>query len=268
MTAFVQGLQELGWTDGRNVRIDYRWGLADTDRLRRSAAELVALAPDVVLAGGNLALVAFQQASGTLPIVFANVTDPVGVGHVASLARPGGNATGFMASELGQSSKLIGLLKQIAPQVTRVAVVRNPASALDLSQFAAIQVVASSLRMEVTPVGRRDADEIDRGISAFAREPNGGLIVTGQSVQSQRDQIVALAAHHRLPAAYPFRGFVAAGGLVSFGNDQAEPYRLAAGYVDRILKGEKPGELPVQAPTRFETGHQPEDRQDPRPYYP
>ena len=253
MTAFVQGLQELGWTDGRNVRIDYRWGLADTDRLRRSAAELVALAPDVVLAGGNLALVAFQQASGTLPIVFANVTDPVGVGHVASLARPGGNATGFMASELGQSSKLIGLLKQIAPQVTRVAVVRNPASALDLSQFAAIQVVASSLRMEVTPVGRRDADEIDRGISAFAREPNGGLIVTGQSVQSQRDQIVALAAHHRLPAAYPFRGFVAAGGLVSFGNDQAEPYRLAAGYVDRILKGEKPGELPVQAPTRFET---------------
>jgi putative tryptophan/tyrosine transport system substrate-binding protein len=253
VTAFVQGLQELGWTDGRNVRIDYRWGLADTDRLRRSAAELVALAPDVVLAGGNLALVAFQQASGTLPIVFANVTDPVGVGHVASLARPGGNATGFMASELGQSSKLIGLLKQIAPQVTRVAVVRNPASALDLSQFAAIQVVASSLRMEVTPVGRRDADEIDRGISAFAREPNGGLIVTGQSVQSQRDQIVALAAHHRLPAAYPFRGFVAAGGLVSFGNDQAEPYRLAAGYVDRILKGEKPGELPVQAPTRFET---------------
>jgi putative ABC transport system substrate-binding protein len=253
VTAFVQGLQELGWTDGRNVRIEYRWGLADADRLRRHAAELVALAPDVVLAGGNLALVALQQASGTVSIVFANVTDPVGVGHVASLARPGGNATGFMAFEFGQSSKLIGLLKQIAPQVTRVAVVRNPGSALDLSQFAAIQVVASSLRMELTPVGRRDADEIERGITAFAREPNGGLIVTGQSIQNQREQIIALAAQHRLPAAYPFRGFVAAGGLLSYGNDQAEPYRLAAGYVDRILKGEKPAELPVQAPTRFET---------------
>ena len=180
VTAFVQGLQELGWTDGRNVRIDYRWGLADADRLRRHAAELVTLAPDVVLAGGNLALVAFQQASGMLPIVFANVADPVGAGHVASLARPGGNATGFMAFEFGQSSKLLGLLKQTAPQVTRVAVVRNPGSALDLSQFAAIQVVASSLRMELTPVGRRDADEIERGITAFAREPNGGLIVTGQ----------------------------------------------------------------------------------------
>jgi putative ABC transport system substrate-binding protein len=253
VTAFVQGLQELGWTDGRNVRIEYRWGLADADRLRRHAAELVALAPDVVLAGGNLALVALQQASGTVSIVFANVTDPVGVGHVASLARPGGNATGFMAFEFGQSSKLIGLLKQIAPQLTRVAVVRNPGSALDLSQFAAIQVVASSLRMELTPVGRRDADEIERGITAFAREPNGGLIVTGQSIQNQREQIIALAAQHRLPAAYPFRGFVAAGGLLSYGNDQAEPYRLAAGYVDRILKGEKPAELPVQAPTRFET---------------
>jgi putative ABC transport system substrate-binding protein len=253
VTAFVQGLQELGWTDGRNVRIDYRWGLGDADRLQRYAAELVALAPDVVLAGGNLALVAFQQASRTMPIVFANVTDPVGVGHVASLARPGGNTTGFMAFEFGQSSKLIGLLKQVAPHVTRVAVVRNPASALDLSQFAAIQVAASSLHVEVTPVGRRDADEIERAITAFAREPNGGLIVTGQSVQSQRDQIVALAARHRLPAAYPFRGFVAAGGLVSFGNDQAEPYRLAAGYVDRILRGEKPADLPVQAPTRFET---------------
>jgi putative tryptophan/tyrosine transport system substrate-binding protein len=253
VTAFVQGLQELGWTDGRNVRIDYRWGLGDADRLRKSAAELVALAPDVVFAGGGLALAAFQQASATLPIVFANVTDPVGVGHVASLARPGGNATGFMAFEFGQSAKLVGLLKEIAPHLTRVAVVRNPASALDLSQFAAIQVVASSLRVEVIPVGRRDLDEIERAITAFAREPNGGLIVTGQSARNQRDQIVALAAHHRLPAAYPFRGFVAAGGLISFGNDQAEPYRLAAGYVDRILKGEKPAELPVQAPTRFET---------------
>jgi putative tryptophan/tyrosine transport system substrate-binding protein len=253
LTAFVQGLQERGWTDGRNVRIDSRWPSGDADRQRRYAAELVALAPDVALAGGNLALVALQQASGMLPIVFANVADPVGAGHVASLARPGGNATGFMALEFGQSSKLIGLLKEIAPQVTRVAVVRNPGSPLDLSQFAAIQVAASSLRVEVSPVGRRDADEIERGITAFAREPNGGLIVTGQSVQNQRDQIIALAARHRLPAIYPFRGFVTAGGLISFGNEQAEPYRLAAGYIDRILRGEKPADLPVQAPTKFET---------------
>jgi putative tryptophan/tyrosine transport system substrate-binding protein len=253
VTAFVQGLQELGWTDGRNVRIDYRWGLGDADRQRRYAAELVALAPDVVVAGGNPALAAFQQATNTVPIVFANVTDPVGAGYVASLARPGGNATGFMAVEFGLSAKWIELLKQIAPQVTRVAVVRNPGLDVDLSQFAAIQAVAPALRVEVTPVGRRDADEIERGITAFAREPNGGLIVTGQLAQVQRDQIIALAARNRLPAVYPFRGFVTAGGLISFGIDQAEPYRLAAGYVDRILKGEKAAELPVQAPTRFET---------------
>jgi putative tryptophan/tyrosine transport system substrate-binding protein len=252
-TAFVQGLQELGWTDGRNVRIDYRWGLGDADRQHKYAAELVALAPDVVLAGGNPALAAFQQATNTVPIVFANVADPVGNGYVASLARPDGNATGFMSVEFGLSAKLIELLKQIAPQVTRVAVVRNPGLALDLSQFAAIQAVAPSLRVTVTPVGRRDADEIERGITAFAREPNGGLIVTGQLAQVQRDQMIALAARHRLPAVYPFRGFVTAGGLISFGIDQADPYRLAAGYVDRILKGERAAELPVQAPTRFET---------------
>jgi putative tryptophan/tyrosine transport system substrate-binding protein len=253
VTAFVQGLQELGWTDGRNVRIDYRWGLGDADRQHRHAAELVALAPDVVVAGGNPALAAFQQATNTLPIVFANVGDPVGSGYVASLARPGGNATGFMSVEFGLSAKLVGLLKEVAPQVTRVAVVRNPGLGLDLSYFAAIQAVAPSLRVEVTPVGRRDADEIERGITAFAREPNSGLIVTGQLGQAQRDQIIALAARHRLPAVYPFRGFVTAGGLISFGIDQAEPYRLAAGYVDRILKGEKPADLPVQAPTKFET---------------
>jgi len=253
ITAFVQGLQERGWTDGRNVRIDYRFGLGDADRLRRYAAELVALAPDVVLAGGGTAVAALQQATRTLPIVFANVNDPVGGGFVASLARPGGNATGFMSYEFGQSAKLIELLKQIAPRVTRATVVRNPGSTLDLSAFAAIQAVAPSLRVEVTPVGRRDADEIERGITAFAREPNGGVIVTGQLPQIQRDQIIALAARHRLPAVYSFRGFVTAGGLISFGNEQAEPYRLAAGYVDRILKGEKPADLPVQAPTRFET---------------
>jgi putative ABC transport system substrate-binding protein len=185
--------------------------------------------------------------------VFANVSDPVGAGFVASLARPGGNVTGFMAVEFGQSAKLIALLKQIAPQVSRVAVFRNPSLPTDLSQFVAIQAVAPSLRVEVTPVGRRDADEIDRGITAFAREPNGGLIVTGQLPQAQRDQIIALAARHRLPAVYPFRGFITAGGLMSFGVDQAEPYRLAASYVDRILKGEKPADLPVQVPTRYET---------------
>jgi putative tryptophan/tyrosine transport system substrate-binding protein len=185
--------------------------------------------------------------------VFANVDDPVGAGFVASLARPGGNVTGFMSVEFGLSAKLIELLKQIAPQVTRVAIMRNPASILEVSKFAAIQAVAPSLRMDVSPLGRRDADEIERGITAFAREPNGGLIVTGQLPQVQRDQIVNLAARYRLPAVYPFLGFVTVGGLISFGVDQAESYRLAAGYVDRILRGEKPADLPVQAPTKYET---------------
>jgi putative tryptophan/tyrosine transport system substrate-binding protein len=253
LTAFVQGLQERGWTDGRNVRIEYRWGLGDPDRQRRYAAELVALAPDVILAGGNSALASLQRATRTPPIVFANVGDPVGAGFVAGLARPGGNTTGFMAVEFGQSAKWIALLKQIAPQVMRVGVFRNPSLIVDVSQFAAIQAVAPSLRMEVTPLGRRDADEIESGIAGFAREPNGGLIVTGQLAQVQRDQIIALAARYRLPAVYPYRAFVADGGLISLGIDQAEPYRLAAGYVDRILRGEKPADLPVQAPTKFET---------------
>jgi putative tryptophan/tyrosine transport system substrate-binding protein len=253
ITAFVHGLQERGWTDGRNVRIDYRWPLGDADRQRRYASELVALAPDVVLVGGDSALASLQRASSTLPIVFVNVTDPVGAGFVASLARPGGNDTGFMTVEFGQSAKLIALLKQVAPHLTRAAVFRNPSVSLDLSQFAAIQAVAPSLRMEVTPLGIRDAAEIERGVTAFAREPNSGLIVTKQIAQQQRDQIIALAARFRLPAIYSFRGFVASGGLISFGIDQAEPYRLAASYVDRILKGEKPADLPVQAPTRFET---------------
>jgi len=252
ITAFVQGLQERGWTDGRNVRIDYRFGLCDPDRQRKYATELVMLAPDVVLAGGNGALAAFQQVTSTLPIVFAHVVDPVGLGYVATLARPGGNATGFMQVEFSLSVKWLELLKQIAPGVTRAVVVRNPGTAYEVSQFAAIQAVAPSLRMEVTPVGR-EADEIERGVTVFAREPKGGLIVTGQFPQIQPDHIIALAARHRLPAVYPFRGFVTAGGLISFGNDQAEPYRLAAGYVDRILKGEKPADLPVQAPTKFET---------------
>jgi putative ABC transport system substrate-binding protein len=249
---FVNALQERGWTDGRNVRIDYRWPLGDSDRQRRYATELVALAPDIVLAGGGPALAAFQQASNTVPIVFANVNDPVGSGFVASLARPGGNATGFMSAEFGQSAKLIALLKEIAPQVTRAAVFRNPSAPLEVSQYAAIQAVAPSLRMEVVPLGHRDANEIESGITALAREPNSGLIVIGQMAQKGRDQIIALAARYHLPAIYSFRGFVAAGGLISFGVDQAEPYRMAAGYVDRILKGEKPADLPVQAPTKYE----------------
>jgi putative ABC transport system substrate-binding protein len=251
ITAFVQGLEKLGWTDGRNLRIDYRWGLGDSDRLRRSAAELVAFAPDVILAGGTPALVALQQASGTLPIVFANVTDPVALGLVASLARPGGNATGFMNVEFGLCGKLLELLKQIAPMVTRVAVLRNPVSGI--GQVGAIRAVAPSFGVELTPVGDRNADEIERGITAFAHGPTDGLITTSQGqTQAQRDLIIALAARHRLPAVYPFSRFVTDGGLMSFGTDQAEPYRLAAGYVDRILRGEKPADLPVQAPTKHE----------------
>jgi putative tryptophan/tyrosine transport system substrate-binding protein len=251
-TAFVQGLQERGWTDGRNVRIDTRFGLADTERLRRSAAELVALAPDVILAGGTTAVGVLQQATRTLPIVFANAVDPIGLGMVASLTRPGGNTTGFMSVEFGLSAKWVELLKQIAPHVTRAAVVRNPRSLL-LSQFAAIQAVAPSFGMEVTPVDSRDADELEHGLAAFARGSNDGLIVTGQGGQILRDLIIALAARHRMPAVYPFRSYVTAGGLTSYGVDQAEPYRQAAGYVDRILKGAKPGDLPVQAPTKYET---------------
>jgi ABC-type uncharacterized transport system substrate-binding protein len=250
-TAFVQGLQQLGWTDGRNVRIDTRFGLADADRLRRSAAELVALPPDVILAGGTTAVPVLQQATRTLPIVFANVVDPVGLGLVTSLTRPGGNTTGFMSVEFGLSAKWLELLKQIAPHVTRAAVLRNPRSPL-VSQFAAIQAVAPSFGVELSPVESRDSDELERGIAAFSRGSNNGLIVTGQVGQIQRDLIIALAARHRLPAVYPFRSFVTAGGLISYGVDQAEPYRLAAGYVDRILKGEKPADLPVQAPTKYE----------------
>jgi putative ABC transport system substrate-binding protein len=251
-TAFVQGLQELGWTDGRNVRVEYRFGLGDPDRLRKFAAELVALAPDVVLAGGGVAVPALQRATRTLPIVFANVGDPVGLGLVSSLARPGGNTTGFMTVELGVSGKWLELLKQIAPRVTRVAVVRS-FGPTGVGALSAIQAVAPSLGVELTPVGVRDADEIEHGITAFARGPNDGVIVTGQLQRNLRDAITTLAARHRLPAIYPYRAFVTEGGLISYGPDQADPYRKAAGYVDRILKGEKPADLPVQAPTRLET---------------
>ena len=253
-TAFAQALQELGWSVGQNLQVDSRWGLGDADRLRRHAAELVALAPDVVLAGGGQAVAALQEKTRNLPIVFVNVTDPVGGGYVASLARPGGNATGFMSSEFSLSGKLLELLKQIAPRVTRVAVFRNTGIGTGTSQFAAIQTVAASLGVEVTALGLRDAGEIERGIITFARGPNDGLIVAAGGVtQIQRDMFVRLAARHRLPTVYPTRGFVTAGGLISYSPDRVEQYRGAAAYVDRILKGEKPADLPVQAPTKYET---------------
>jgi len=251
--AFVQGLQERGWSDGRNVRIEYRWGLGDPDRLRKYAAELVALAPDVILAAGAIAVASLQQSNRSVPIVFANVLDPVGGGYVATLARPGGNTTGFASVEFGMSAKLLGLLKDVAPRVVRVAVIRNPAVPDEVAQFGAIQAVAPSLNVELTPIIGRDPGAIERDVRAFARGKDGGLIVAGAGAQQiQRDTIIAVAAHHQLPAVYPFRGYVTKGGLISYGIDQVEPYRLAAGYVDRILKGEKPADLPVQYPTKYE----------------
>jgi putative tryptophan/tyrosine transport system substrate-binding protein len=254
ITAFVQGLQELGWTDGRNIRMEYRSGAFIGNRYRAYAEELVALAPDVILAGGPPAVAALRQATRTLPIVFANVVDPVGLGHVANLARPGGNTTGFMNAEFGQSAKLLELLKQLAPHVTRVAVLRDASNAGQIAEFGAIQAVASSLGVVLSPIGIADAAEIERGLAVFARGPSDGLIVTGGGglQQSGRNLVIKFAAARRLPAVSSFRGFVAEGGLISYGPNQAEPYRLAAGYVDRILKGEKPADLPVQAPTKYE----------------
>jgi putative tryptophan/tyrosine transport system substrate-binding protein len=254
VTAFAQALAELGWTVGRNVRIEYRWGAGDLDRFRRYAAELVALAPDVVLASSGSIVGAFQQASRTVPIVFVNTIDPVGGGWVESLSRPGTNATGFASFEFSMSGKWLELLKEIAPGVKRVAVIRDPLVPAGSGGLAAIQTVAPSLGVELTPVGVRDAGEIEHAIADFARGPNGGLILVGptSSVQRHRDLIVALAARHRLPAVYANRLFVTGGGLISYAPDSFEQYRRAAGYVDRILKGEKPADLPVQAPTKFE----------------
>jgi putative ABC transport system substrate-binding protein len=254
MAAFYQGLAELGWTVSRNVQIDYRSGLANADRYHRFAAELVALAPDVILANGASTLGPLQQATRTVPIVFATATDPVGGGYVASLARPGGNATGFMSFEYSLSGKWLELLKQIAPNVTRAAVLRDPAIGSGTTQFAVIQAVAPFLRMEVTPLDARDASEIERAVTAFARGPNVGLIVTSSTLaQVHRELIITLAARHRLPAVYPYRFFITGGGLISYGPDTIDPFRRVAGYVDRILKGEKPADLPVQAPTKYET---------------
>jgi putative ABC transport system substrate-binding protein len=250
----VQGLQELGWADGRNVRIEYRWGLGDSERLRASAAELVTPASDVVVAGGNTALEALQRASRTIPIVFANVSDPVGAGYVASLARPGGNTTGFMNNEFGLSAKWLELLKEIAPRTTRVAIIRVP-GLNGSSQFAAIQTIAPSFSVELSTIdGLSDAADLGRDLAAFRRGSTDGLIVTLFGTQQpQRAAIIASAARLQLPTVYPFRRFVVDGGLISFGTDQTEPYRQAARYVDRILRGDKPSELPVQAPVKYET---------------
>jgi len=253
VAAFQQALQQLGWSDGRNVRIDIRWSHNDVDLDRKYAAELIALAPDILLAAGTLSVTALQRVTHTLPIVFVGVSDPVGAGVVDSLARPGGNVTGFMIFEYSMSGKWLELLKQIAPSVTRAAVLRDAVNPAGIAQFGAIQATAQSLGMEVSPVGIRDAGEIERAVAAFARSANGGLIVTPSAGTSvHQDLIIALAARHKLPAVYAFRANVTGGGLISYGPDLVGQYRPAAGYVDRILKGEKPADLPVQAPTKFE----------------
>jgi putative tryptophan/tyrosine transport system substrate-binding protein len=253
LAAFAQGLQQSGWTIGRNVQIDTRWAAGDAERFRRYGAELVALAPDVILAVGAAAVGPLQQATHTVPIVFVNTSDPVGAGFVESLARPGGNATGFLLYEYGTSGKWLELLKEIAPRVTRVAVLRDSALAAGTGQLGAIQAVAPSFGVELRPVDVRDAPEIERAVAAFARVSDGGLIVTGSTLALvHRDLIVTLAARHKLPAVYFQRVFVTSGGLISYAPDQIDQFRRAGGYVDRILKGEKPADLPVQAPTKLE----------------
>jgi putative ABC transport system substrate-binding protein len=253
LRAFVQGLQELGWTDGRNVRIDYRWPAGDAERIRSYAAELVALAPDVILAGGGAAVPSLLQATRTVPIVFTQTPDPVGAGFVNSLARPGGNVTGFTLFEYGISAKWLELLKEIAPRVTRAAVIRDAAIASGTGQWGALQSVAPSFGIELSPVNMLDAGEIERAVAAFARSPNGGVILTGSTLALiHRELIVTLAARHKLPAVYYDRHFVSGGGLISYGPNSIDPHRRAASYVDRILKGEKPADLPVQAPTKYE----------------
>jgi len=252
LTAFVQGLQELGWTDGRNVRIDTRWGAGDAELIRRYAVELVALSPDIILASGA-GMYALQQVTREVPIVFVLVPDPVGAGIVLSLARPGGNATGFTPYEYGISAKWLELLKEIAPRVMRVAVVRDAALAAGMAQWGALQSAAPSFGVDLTPVGVHDAGEIERALTAFARSQNGGLIVTSSALATtHRNLIVTLAARHKLPAVYYARFSVIEGGLISYGPSFVDPFRRAAGYIDRILKGEKPADLPVQAPTKYE----------------
>jgi len=247
--AFVRELQQLGWIDGRNVRIDHRQGAGDVDIMRKHTAELVAFTPDVIVTAGSVALVQLLQATHTVPIVFVYVPDPVGSGFVKSLSRPGGNATGFMQFEYSLAAKWLELLKEIAPGVTRVAVLWDPTVPAGIGQFAIIQSVAPSLGVELIPVDVRDAE---RDVAAFARSGSGGLIVTSSALATaRRDMIVALAARHKLPAVYNFAPFAAAGGLISYGADNIDQFHRAAGYVDRILKGEKPSDLPVQGPTKY-----------------
>ena len=253
MAAFLQGLQQLGWSNGRNVRIDIRYAAGDANLIRKYAAELIALAPDAILAPGTTSLGPLLQATRTVPIVFTTLLDPVGAGFVDSLARPGGNATGFIAFEYSLSGKWLELLKQIAPSLTRVAILRDPATAAGIGQFAAIQSAAPSFGVELRPIDMREADEIERAVTTFARSSNGGLIVTaGSGSVIHRDLIIKLAARHQLPTVYGAHHFVTGGGLISYGPDRIDQYRQAAGYIDRILKGEKPGDMPVQAPTKYE----------------
>lgn len=250
--AFLQALGLLGWTIGRNVRTDTRWATNNADEIRRHASELAALAPDAILAGGTSSIGPLLQATRTVPIVFTLANDPVGAGFVDSLARPGGNATGFINWEFSIGAKWLELLKEIAPGVTRVAVLRDASQGFTTNAFAAVQAVAPSLGVEVIPVNMRDAGEIEQSVANFARSPNGGLITSpSAAVVSHRDLIVTLAARHKLPAMYWERFFVAAGGLMSYGPDAVEEFRQAAGYVDRILEGEKPADMPVQAPTKY-----------------
>jgi ABC-type uncharacterized transport system substrate-binding protein len=253
LAAFQQGLQELGWTEGRNVQIDTRMAGSDVERIRKYAAELVALMPDVILASGGTVMAPLQQATRTVPIIFTQTPDPVGSGFVASLARPGGNATGFTLFEYGISVKWLELVKEIAPRLTRAAALRDPSVPHGLGQLGAVQAVAPSFGVELSPVDARDAREIERAVTAFARQANSGLIVLASgSAVVHRDLIITLAARHKLPAVYFARYFVTGGGLISYGPDTIDPHRRAAGYVDRILKGEKPADLPVQAPTKYE----------------
>ena len=253
LAAFLQGMQQLGWTVGRDVQLDYRWGGGSAGEIRKHATELAALAPDIILADGASTVGPMLQVTRTVPVVFMTVVDPVGAGFVGSLSRPGGNATGFTNFEFGLSGKWLELLKQIAPSVTRVSVLRDAAISAGVGQFAAIQSVAPSLGVEVSAINVRDAADIERDINVFARSSNGGMVVTGSALAIvHRDLIIALAARHRLPTVYFQRFMVTSGGLISYGPDIVDQYRRAAGYVDRILKGEKPADLPVQAPTKYE----------------
>jgi putative ABC transport system substrate-binding protein len=253
MAAFVQGLQQLGWVDGRNVRIDYRWTVGEPDRIRRDAEELVALAPDIIMVTSSLPTVALQQATRTVPIVFVLVADPVGAGIAASMARPGGNATGFTNFEYATAVKYLELLKEVAPGINRVAVTEDLNAPGARGQMAVILSAAPSFGVELSPFDARDAGEIDRAITAFAAQSNGGLIVTAiPAANIHRELFITLAARHGLPAMYPFRPNVTSGGLLCYGPDQFDLYRRAADYVDRIFKGAKPAELPVQAPTKYE----------------